>query len=98
MTAYGVKTGDQLWKFQVGMGISAAPMSYSVDGTQYVAVVATTDGDMVWGFSLNGTIDEMAAPPPIATNVSLVLTADRAGAHGYNLDLQKHWRDHSHRH
>jgi plastocyanin len=79
MTAYDVKTGDQLWKFQVGMGISAPPMTYSVDGTQYVAVAAggnrggitTLDGDEVWGFSLNGTVDEVASPGPIQTKISL---------------------------
>jgi plastocyanin len=79
MTAYDVKTGDQLWKFQVGMGISAPPMTYAVDGTQYVAVAAggnrggvtTLSGDEVWAFSLNGTIDEMASPPPIQTKVTL---------------------------
>src|SRR5207253_6015435 len=88
MTAYNTRTGDQLWKFQTGMGISAPPMTYSVDGTQYVAVavggnrggVTTTDGDMVWGFSLDGTVDEMAAPPPIATKVSLGGAPTRLGA------------------
>jgi quinohemoprotein ethanol dehydrogenase len=79
MTAYDVKTGDQLWKFQVGMGISAPPMTYSIDGTQYVAVavggnrggVTTLDGDEVWAFALNGNVDEMAAPKPIQTTVTI---------------------------
>src|SRR6266851_57606 len=87
MTAYDTKTGDQLWKFQVGMGISAPPMTYSVDGTQYVAVAAggnrggvtTLDGDELWAFSLNGTVDEMAAPPPIATTVTLGGTKTKIG-------------------
>jgi alcohol dehydrogenase (cytochrome c) len=79
LTAYDVKSGDQLWKFQVGWGISAPPMTYEVDGVQYVAVAAggnrggltTLDGDAVWAFSLNGTLDQVAAPPPIETKVSL---------------------------
>jgi alcohol dehydrogenase (cytochrome c) len=87
MTAYDVKTGDQIWKFQTGMGISAPPMTYAVDGTQYVAVAAggnrggvtTLDGDEVWAFSLNGTVDEMAAPPPIATTVTLGGTKTKIG-------------------
>jgi alcohol dehydrogenase (cytochrome c) len=79
MTAYDDRTGDMLWKFQVGMGISAPPMTYSVDGTQYLAVAAggnrggltTLDGDEVWAFSLNGTVDELSSPPPIQTKVTL---------------------------
>jgi plastocyanin len=79
LLAYDAKTGDQLWKFQTGWGISAPPMTYSIDGVQYVAVasggnrggVTTTDGDAVWAFSLNGTIDEAPNPPPIATKTAL---------------------------
>jgi plastocyanin len=77
LVAYDVKNGDALWKFQVGWGIGAPPMTYEVDGVQYVAVAAggnrggltTTDGDAVWAFSLNGTLDEVASPPPIQTKM-----------------------------
>jgi alcohol dehydrogenase (cytochrome c) len=34
------KTGKTLWKFNAGSGISAAPMTYTLDGKQYVAVVS----------------------------------------------------------
>lgn len=34
------KTGKELWKFNTGSGISAAPMTYTLDGKQYVAVVS----------------------------------------------------------
>jgi alcohol dehydrogenase (cytochrome c) len=33
------KTGKVLWSMNLGSGISAAPMTFSVDGKQYVAVV-----------------------------------------------------------
>jgi quinohemoprotein ethanol dehydrogenase len=73
------RTGDELWKFQTGWGISAPPITYAVNGVQYVAVasggnrggVTTLDGDAVWAFALNGTIDEIAAPPPIQTKASV---------------------------
>ena len=79
LVAYDAKTGDELWKFQTGWGISAPPMTYSIDGVQYVAVaaggnrggVSTTDGDAVWAFALNGVIDEAPAPPPIQTKTTL---------------------------
>jgi len=34
------KTGKSLWKFNAGSGITAAPMTYTLDGKQYVAVVS----------------------------------------------------------
>jgi alcohol dehydrogenase (cytochrome c) len=38
--ALDAKTGKMLWKFNTGSGISAAPMTYVLDGKQYVAVVS----------------------------------------------------------
>jgi quinohemoprotein ethanol dehydrogenase len=79
MKAYDAKSGDELWSFQVGWGVGAPPMTYQVGDTQYVAVavggnrggVTTLDGDAVWSFSLNGTLDEVAPAPPVATKVAI---------------------------
>jgi alcohol dehydrogenase (cytochrome c) len=38
--ALDAKTGKTLWKFNAGSGITAAPMTYTLDGKQYVAVVS----------------------------------------------------------
>lgn len=38
--ALDAKTGKVLWKFQTGSGITAAPMTYTLGGKQYVAVVS----------------------------------------------------------
>ncbi len=38
--AVDAKSGKELWKFNAGSGISAAPMTYTLDGKQYVAVVS----------------------------------------------------------
>ena len=38
--AVDAKTGKLLWKFNAGSGITAAPMTYTLDGKQYVAVVS----------------------------------------------------------
>jgi PQQ-dependent dehydrogenase (methanol/ethanol family) len=38
--AVDAKTGKDLWKFRVGSGVGAAPMTYAIDGKQYIAVVA----------------------------------------------------------
>ena len=37
--ALDAKTGAQLWQMGLGSGIGAGPISYSVDGKQYVAIV-----------------------------------------------------------
>jgi alcohol dehydrogenase (cytochrome c) len=36
--AFNAKTGDILWEIKTNSGIDAAPVSYEVDGTQYIAV------------------------------------------------------------
>jgi len=38
--ALDAKTGQTLWQFNTGSGISAGPMTYQMDGKQYVAVVS----------------------------------------------------------
>jgi alcohol dehydrogenase (cytochrome c) len=38
--AVDAKTGAPLWKMQLGTGVGAGPISYSVNGKQYIAVVA----------------------------------------------------------
>ncbi len=38
--AVDAKTGKTLWKFNTGSGITAAPMTYTLDGKQYIAVVS----------------------------------------------------------
>jgi alcohol dehydrogenase (cytochrome c) len=38
--ALDAKTGKTLWTFNTGSGITAAPMTYTLDGKQYVAVVS----------------------------------------------------------
>ncbi len=42
--AYRADTGDQLWTAGTQTNIAGAPISYRIDGTQYIAVVAGTSG------------------------------------------------------
>jgi outer membrane protein assembly factor BamB len=37
-SAFDAESGDELWGFNAGSGINSAPMTYSIDGEQYVAV------------------------------------------------------------
>ncbi len=37
--AYHAGTGEKLWAFDAGLGIISSPISYAVDGTQYVSLL-----------------------------------------------------------
>jgi len=47
--AVDVRTAQTLWHFNTGQSFSASPMTYAVDGLQYVAIAAGSD---VFAFSL----------------------------------------------
>jgi alcohol dehydrogenase (cytochrome c) len=38
--AFNAKTGEKVWRYNLGAGVNAPPISYEVDGRQYVAVAA----------------------------------------------------------
>ena len=57
---YDSATGNLLWKFQAGAGVNAPPVSYTVDGKQYIAVAAGGNvqlnykrGNNIIAFTLN---------------------------------------------
>jgi quinohemoprotein ethanol dehydrogenase len=43
-TAYDATSGKKLWKFNAGLGIVGAPISYSVNGKQFVSVLVGYGG------------------------------------------------------
>ena len=47
--ALDAETGEELWHIPVGRQVHAAPISYAVDGTQYVTIAA---GNVVFTFGL----------------------------------------------
>jgi len=59
LDAFDALTGDLLWQFNTGAGVHGGPITYAVDGVQYVAVAAggnyqlgTPKGDDVFAFVL----------------------------------------------
>ncbi|MFT5655182.1 MAG: quinohemoprotein ethanol dehydrogenase [Arenicella sp.] len=48
--AYNATSGEQLWKYFTETGVGAAPITYELDGEQYVAVAAGWGGAFVLGF------------------------------------------------
>lgn len=53
-SAFDSKTGAKLWSFNCGAGVNAPPVSYELDGKQYVAVAA--GGSQIWGFRQGGAV------------------------------------------
>ncbi|MXP00659.1 PQQ-dependent dehydrogenase, methanol/ethanol family [Altererythrobacter xixiisoli] len=58
--AYAADSGKPLWKFQAQRGILAGPITYRVNGEQYVAVLGGYGGSM----GMATTSDWMRRPPP----------------------------------
>jgi quinohemoprotein ethanol dehydrogenase len=72
--AYNAETGVQKWNFFSQTGIGAAPITYEIDGEQYIAVASGWGGAYVLGFG--GVL-----PSGSAVNVGRVLVF-KAGADG----------------
>jgi quinohemoprotein ethanol dehydrogenase len=81
LVAYTADSGKALWRFNAGVGISAPPITYRVDGRQYIAVLAGWGGAVYAGSSafaaagwqygqqprrlLVFSLDGKATPPPV---------------------------------
>jgi alcohol dehydrogenase (cytochrome c) len=46
--AYDIKTGEELWSYQTGSGIVGSPITYTVNGKQYVAIPSGWGGWTGW--------------------------------------------------
>ncbi|MGC2395397.1 MAG: PQQ-binding-like beta-propeller repeat protein, partial [Rhodomicrobium sp.] len=50
LKAFDAKTGEELWKFQTGSGVTGSPVTWEQDGEQYIAVVSGWGGAVpLWG-------------------------------------------------
>jgi PQQ-dependent dehydrogenase (methanol/ethanol family) len=73
LLALDARNGEELWRFQTGAAISASPISYEIDGEQYVAIYAggtgipygnsAPRGDNLWAFTIGGNLAEAPTPP-----------------------------------
>ena len=48
LSAFHAKTGELLWQFNCGAGVNAPPVSFEIDGRQYIAVAA--GGSALFGY------------------------------------------------
>lgn len=60
--AFDSSTGAPLWSARLDAGVNAPPITYSIDGTQYIAVAA--GGNSLFGFPTGDTIAVFALPQP----------------------------------
>ena len=65
--AYRATDGKQLWTFDAGTGIMAPPVTYLVDGVQYVSVMAG------WGGPI-GLNQRSPDPAPSSRAIGRILT------------------------
>ena len=72
--AYNAATGDKLWSFPAQTGVVAPPITYTVDGEQYVAVLAGWGG--AYALSVDGELMKRKAP---VRNVSRMLVFKLGG-------------------
>jgi alcohol dehydrogenase (cytochrome c) len=50
LKAFDAKTGKELWKYQTGSGVISSPVTWEMDGEQYVAVASGWGGAVpLWG-------------------------------------------------
>lgn len=72
LVAYDDRSGERLWAFDAQTGILAPPITYSLDGTQYIAVMAGWGG----GWPLTGGVMALQAGDSIGPNRLLVFALD----------------------
>ena len=59
-SAFDAATGKRLWKFNCGAGVNAPPISFAIDGKQYIAVAA--GGSSIWGFRVGDAVMVFGLP------------------------------------
>ncbi|MEO9491819.1 MAG: PQQ-dependent dehydrogenase, methanol/ethanol family, partial [Marinomonas sp.] len=72
--AYNASTGDKLWSFAAQTGIVAPPVTYTIDGVQYVAVLAGWGG--AYAITVDGGLLNEKAP---VRNISRLLVFKLGG-------------------
>jgi PQQ-dependent dehydrogenase (methanol/ethanol family) len=60
LSAFHARTGERLWQFNCGAGANAPPISYEIDGKQYIAVAA--GGNALFGYRQGETLLVFALP------------------------------------
>ena len=94
-------TGEELWTWQCGAGANTCPISYEIDGEQYIAILAggewepigpaTPYGDNLWAFKLGGTVAQAATPAPPPTRNPITATPVTGATAKNTITLGRIW-------
>lgn len=61
LKAFNAKTGEELWKFQTGSGVISCPVTWEIDGVQYIGIASGYGGAVpLWG----GDMADLTKPVP----------------------------------
>jgi PQQ-dependent dehydrogenase (methanol/ethanol family) len=60
LDAFDARTGELRWQFQCGAGVNAPPITYAIEGTQYVTVAA--GGNPLFGYRVGDALITFALP------------------------------------
>lgn len=72
LVAYDASNGRKMWSFDAQTAVMAPPITYTIDGTQYVAVLAGWGG----GWPLTGGVMALQAGNSVGPNRLLVFALD----------------------
>ncbi|MEH6551945.1 MAG: PQQ-dependent dehydrogenase, methanol/ethanol family [Pseudomonadales bacterium] len=81
-SAYDARSGDKLWSFDTQQGIMAAPITYTVDGEQYVTILVGRGG---------GIINMLGLDTLPSTSIRRVLTFKIDGADTLPPIIEQTW-------
>lgn len=100
LSAMDDSTGEELWSFQCGAGANTCPVSYEIDGEQYVAIFAGGNdlpypdipkGDFLWAFKLGGKVAPAPTPTPPKSRNDITAAAVTGSAVNYTVALGRTW-------
>ena len=61
LKAFNAKTGQELWKFNTGSGVVGSPVTWEMDGEQYIAVMSGWGGAVpLWGGEVAKTFKDIS--------------------------------------
>ncbi|BCJ68450.1 PQQ-binding-like beta-propeller repeat protein [Polymorphospora rubra] len=92
--------GKTLWSWQTGAGVATSPITYEVDGEQYVAVLAGGNGlpyrdvprgDFLWAFKIGGKVPPAPAPTPPSKVIDITAAAVAGSAVNFTVTLGRTW-------
>ena len=64
LDAFNAKSGERVWRYNLGAGVNAPPITYQVNGEQYLAVAA--GGNFQLGYSYGDTLAIFKLPSAVS--------------------------------